>query len=124
MAVDGSYCSRNGMTYLCNVILSAERSAPDARDRVTVPFDMVTLTRRTQKDAPLKEVCSLLRDGSTCFAHGSEAGWRQKVTHTITVEVQVHFSEAFSLEKVSIIWYHIVYTWYPVKQSAKCLYEK
>lgn len=69
------------MTYLCNVILSAERSAPGALDRVTVPFDMVTLTRRTQKDAPLKEVCSLLRDGLTCFAHGSEAGWRQKVTH-------------------------------------------
>ena len=80
VAVDGSYCSRNDMTYLCNVVLSAERSAPDAQDRVTVPFDMVTLSRRTHKDAPLKEVCSLLRDGLTCFAHGSEAEWRKKVT--------------------------------------------
>lgn len=80
VAVDGSYCSRNDMSYSCNVVLSAERSPPNAPDRVTVPFDMVTLTRRTQKDAPLKEVCSLLRDGSTCFAHGSEAEWREKVT--------------------------------------------
>lgn len=80
VAVDGSYCTRNDMSYLCSVVLSAEKSAPDAHDRVTVPFDMVTLTRRTQKDAPLKEVCSLLRDGLTCFAHGSEAEWRQKVT--------------------------------------------